>query len=270
MGQNITWIDSHCHLTHEKIGTLGTPEQLVENARVAGVAGMLNICCRISDEFPQVLGTAQKFDNVWCTIGTHPHDAGDAAEMAVSAQELAELAVGDPKIVGIGETGLDFYYKRSSTADQESSFRKHLHACVETGLPVVIHARDADEDMIRILREEGKGGRLRGVLHCFSSGPKLAGEALNLDFYISFSGILTFAKAEDLREIAKAIPPERLLVETDAPYLAPEPHRGKVNEPAFVRHTGKFLADLHQISEQDMASITSQNFFDLFDKAKRS
>lgn len=263
------YIDSHCHLTHEKIQPLGGPERIVANAKAAGVDGMLNICCRISDEFPQVLETAQKFDNVWCTIGTHPHDAGDPAEMAITAAELAELAMGDPKIVGIGETGLDFYYKRSSGADQESSFRKHLQACVETGLPVIIHARDADEDMIRILREAGAGGKLRGVLHCFSSGPKLAGEAINLDFYISFSGILTFANAASLREIARAVPPERLLVETDAPYLAPEPHRGKVNEPALVRHTGKVLAEIHGMSEEDLASITKNNFFDLFTKAKK-
>ncbi len=260
------WIDSHCHLTHEKFGTM-TPEDLVRNAKAAGVEGMLTISCRIADEFPSILKTAQQFDNVWCTIGTHPHDAGKDSEKAVTEQGLVDLALSDPKIVGIGETGLDYYYMSSPREDQIASFRKHIRACLETDLPMVVHARDADEEIIGIIKEENTEGRLRGVMHCFSSGRKMAEEALDLGFYISFSGIVTFKKAEELQSIAKAVPLERILVETDAPYLAPEPFRGKTNEPALVGYTGKKLAELHNISEEELAKHSKNNFFSLFNKA---
>lgn len=262
------WIDSHCHIDHGKIGTLGAPGEIVARARAAGVDGLLNICCRISDEFPSVLAQARAQDNVWCTIGTHPHEAGDPEEKAVTFEKLVDLARSDPKVVGIGETGLDYFYNHSGVEDQKDSFRKHLRACRETDLPVVVHARDADEDIAQILREESGGGALRGVLHCFSSGRKLAESALDLGFYVSFSGIVTFKKADELRAIAKDIPLDRILVETDAPYLAPEPVRSAVNEPANIVHTGRMLAALREVSEAEMARRTRENFFALFNRAK--
>ncbi len=261
------WIDSHCHLTHERITGIGTPEELVARAGETGVEGMLNICCQISGDFPDVLAVAQKFQNVWCTVGTHPHDAGLEAEKAVSQDKLVEMARSDPNIVGVGETGLDYYYDYSPHEDQQESFRKHIRAAIEAGLPLVVHARDADEDIAAIIREEGAGTNLTGVMHCFSSGAKLAEDMLEMGFYISFSGIVTFKKADELRDIAKNVPLERLLVETDAPYLAPEPHRGKVNEPALVVHTGQALAKLYNIDEETIATHSKENFFRLFDKA---
>jgi TatD DNase family protein len=261
------WIDSHCHLNHAKLAEAGTPEQVVENARAGGVESMLTICCRVADEFPEVLATAKKFPNVWCTIGTHPHDASKPGELALTQDQLVEKSLSDPKIVGIGETGLDYFYKNSTPEDQHVSFRKHIRACIEADMPMVVHARDADEDIAKIIKEENKSGKLRGVMHCFSSGRKLAEEALDFGFYISFSGILTFKQAEDLRAIARDVPKDRLLVETDSPYLAPMPHRGKTNQPAYVAHTGAVLAEIHGVSPEEMARITKQNFFSLFKRA---
>ncbi|MGQ0527495.1 MAG: TatD family hydrolase [Alphaproteobacteria bacterium] len=260
------WIDSHCHLNHEKLAALGSVDAIVDNARSAGVDGMLSICCRIESEFPHILSMVKKYEKVWCTIGTHPHEASRPDEKAVSVEKLVSLANSDPKIIGIGESGLDYYYNHSTREDQQASFRKHIRACVETDLPIVVHARDADEDIIRIIREEGRG-KLRGVMHCFSSGTKMAEEALELGFYISFSGILTFKQAQNLRDIAAKVPLDRVLVETDAPYLAPEPHRGKTNQPSFVVHTGRKLAEVYRISEEKMAADSKANFFRLFSRA---
>lgn len=261
------YIDSHCHLIHNRLKNLGEPAQIIANAADAGVEAMLTICCDIKHEFPQVVDLAKQFPNVWCTIGTHPHDAGVAEEKAVSLEKLIELATSDPNIVGIGESGLDYFYKHSPVEDQKESFRKHIRACINTGLPLVVHARDADDDVIEILREEGAGKDLKGVMHCFSSGRALGEAALDMGFYISFSGIVTFPKSEELRDFAKDVPLERLLIETDAPFLAPEPHRGKINEPALIIHTGRCLANLHKISEEELANHTKNNFFTLFDKA---
>ncbi len=265
------WIDSHCHLNHERNAEGDTPDKIVARARTAGVEGMINICCTISTEFPTILSTARTNDNVWCSLGTHPSDAGDEREKAITLEQLITLARSDDKIVGLGESGLDYYYGRDSKEDQQASFRKHIRACLETGLPLIVHSRDAEEDTIRIIREEGgqKAG-LKGVMHCFSSGPYLAEKSLEEGFYLSFSGIVTFKKSSELQDIAKATPLDRILVETDAPYLAPEPYRGRVNEPAFVTHTGRFLADLKNISEEDFATHSKNNFFTLFDKAKLS
>lgn len=262
------WIDSHCHLIHKRLLNLGGPEQVVKNAEAEGIEGMLTVCCDIAHEFPEVLAVARQFSNVWCTIGTHPHDAGVEAEKAVSLEELIALAQSDPNVIGIGESGLDYFYKNSPVEDQQESFRKHIRACIETGLPLVVHARDADDDIIRILREEGQGSDLKGVMHCFSSSRKLGEEALEFGFYISFSGIVTFKKSEELRNFARDVPLDKLLVETDAPFLAPEPHRGNINEPALMIHTGKLLAELQDISEEELASHTKQNFFQLFDRAE--
>lgn len=262
------WIDSHCHLNHEKIREAGSVDDLVAKAHQAGIGGMVTICCRIADEFPDILKIAQNHENVWCSIGTHPHNAGEEEEQAISQTELIRQAKSDPNIIGIGESGLDYYYDNAPREDQKRSFRKHIRACIETGLPLIVHAREADDDVAAIIREEGANAALKGVMHCFSSGPALAEDMLDFGFYISFSGILTFKNAGQLREIAQKVPPERLLVETDAPYLAPEPHRGKVNAPVYVRETGKILAQLHGKTEEDMAKITTENFFRLFDKAK--
>ncbi|MCB9995675.1 MAG: TatD family hydrolase [Rhodospirillales bacterium] len=262
------WIDSHCHLIHKRLLNLGGPEKVVENAGQAGIDAMVTICCDIAHEFPEVLSVARQFGNVWCTIGTHPHDAGVPEEKAITLEKLVELASSDSNIIGIGESGLDYYYKNSEPEDQQESFRKHIRACIETDLPLVVHARDADDDIIRIMREEGQGTKLKGVMHCFSSSRKLGEEALDFGFYISFSGIVTFKNSQDLRDFAKDVPLDKMLVETDAPFLAPEPHRGQINEPALVPHTGAVLAGIKDVSEAELAARTTENFFTLFDKAK--
>lgn len=261
------WIDSHCHLNHGKIKDAGTPAELRARAHLAGISGMLTVCCNIAEEYDELRGIAAQFDDVWCTVGTHPHDAAVESEMALSAADIAEKASADPNIIGIGETGLDYYYNNSPKAEQIASFEKHVEACLLTDLPIIIHSRDAEEDTARILRDSGKG-KLRGLMHCFSSGPQLARDALDIGFYISFSGIVTFPKAEELREIVKSMPLDRILVETDAPYLAPVPHRGQTNEPAYVAKTGVFLAELKGISPEEMAEIMTENFFRLFNTAK--
>jgi TatD DNase family protein len=265
------WIDSHCHLNHEKIKPIGSPADIVRMAKEGGVEGMLTICCRIADEFPEVLSIAREHESVWCTVGTHPHDAGKDAEQAVTFEELVRIARSDPKIIGIGESGLDYFYDKSPRDLQEISFRKHIRACIETGLPLIVHARDADEDIIRILKEEGAGqGCLKGVMHCFSSGRKMAEEALDIGFYISFSGILTFKAADELRSIARDVPMDRLLVETDAPYLAPVPKRGETNQPAYVAHTGAVLAGVKNVPVDEMAVVTKANFFRLFERVNKN
>lgn len=265
------WIDSHCHLNHERTAEGDTPAAIAARAQAAGVGGMLSICCEIVREFPSLLATVKPLNNVWCSVGTHPHDAGLAAEKAVTLEQLVALAKSDDKVIGIGESGLDYFYDNSPRADQEKSFRKHIRACIETDLPLIVHARDADEDIIRVIREENGGKpRVRGVMHCFSSGPLLAEKALEEGFYISFSGIVTFKKSKELQDIAKAVPLDRLLVETDAPFLAPEPYRGKTNEPAYVGHTGRFLANLLNLDEETVATHSKNNFFSLFNKAQKT
>lgn len=264
------YIDSHCHLNHNRLKHLGTPEELVRNANDAGVDGMVTICCRIREEMNDLLKIANDNQNVWCTVGTHPHDAGKDEEMAITLEELIALAQSDPKIVGIGESGLDYFYKNSEPEDQKVSFRKHIQACIATDLPLVVHARDADEDIMQIIREEGEGTNLSGVMHCFSSGRAMGEDALDFGFYISFSGILTFKNADELRSFAADVPLDRLLVETDAPFLTPEPDRKHINEPARVVHTAKVLADIKGISEEELARITTENFYNLFKKAKET
>jgi TatD DNase family protein len=262
-------IDSHCHLNHDRLHHLGGAGALVDAALAAGVNGMLTINCRISDEFPAVLGVARAHDRVWCTIGTHPHEASDPAEKSIVQDELIRLAQSDPKIIGIGESGLDYFYKHSTVEDQQDSFRKHIRACIACDLPLVVHSRDAEEDTMRIIREEGTGTRLKGVMHCFSSKPSMGDDALDFGFYISFSGIVTFKKSTELQDFCKRVPKDRILVETDSPYLAPEPHRGAINQPAYVAHTNAFIANLHDIGAKQMAQMTTDNFYTLFDRAQR-
>lgn len=263
------WIDSHCHLNHVKIKENDSNiKDIIARANSAGIDGMLSVNCRISEEFEEIKNIAESFDNVWCSIGTHPHDAGAKEEKAYSVKDIVNLTSSSNKVIAIGETGLDYFYKNSSIDDQKESFRKHIRVCLETGLPLIVHSRDAEDDTMEIIREEGAGTSLSGVMHCFSSDRKLAEEALDFGFYISFSGIVTFKKSQELRDIAKDIPIDRILTETDAPFLAPEPHRGRICEPALMVHTGEILASLHDMALNDFAKHTSDNFFSLFKKAK--
>lgn len=266
----MNFIDSHCHLNHEKMAPGDTPSAMMDRAHGAGVSGALTICCKISDEFESVRELARTVPNVWCTVGTHPHETGVAAEAEITEDQIIAHVQSDPRVIGVGETGLDYYYNLSDHPAQHASFRKHIRAAARAGVPLIIHARDADEDIIKILREEGAGvdPHVRGVMHCFSSTAWLAEQSLDIGFYISFSGIVTFKKATELQAIARTVPMDRMLVETDAPYLAPEPLRGKVNEPAYVSHTAKFLAHLRGVTVEDIGIHTTENFFRLFDKAQ--
>lgn len=263
------WIDSHCHLTHERIRDFASPEALVRQANDDGIDGMLTISCQIAGDFKDQLRVAKAYQNVWCSVGTHPHDSGLQAEKDISAGEIVRLANSDDKIVAIGECGLDYFYDNSPREDQAAGFRKHIDACLETDLPIIVHSRDAEEDTAAILKEQGLG-KLTGVMHCFSSKAALAEKALELGMYISFSGIVTFKAAEELREVAKVVPKDRILVETDAPFLAPVPYRGQTNQPAYVAHTGAFLAELLGMSSEALAGQTTENFFRCFPKAKKT
>lgn len=254
-------IDSHCHLDFPDFGE--ELDDVVARAGRAGVSHMVTISTHLS-RFPQVLAVAERFPNVFCTVGIHPHEAGTEAE--VTAEELVRLAE-HPKVVGIGETGLDFYYEHSPRDVQERQFRTHIAAARTTGLPLIVHTRDADTDTIRIMEDEAAKGAFPGVIHCFSSGRALAERMLALGLYISFSGIVTFKKADDLREVAAMVPEDRILVETDSPYLAPVPKRGKRNEPAFTAFTAAKIAEVRGISAADIATATTRNFKRLFAKA---
>jgi len=262
------WIDSHCHLNHSGINEKGSPSEIIAAAKKAGVSGMMTVCCRISEEVDTLLNIANEHDNIWCSVGTHPHDAGLEAEKGFSQDSIVDLVKANDNVIAIGETGLDYFYDNSPRDEQQQSFRKHIKACIKADVPMIVHTRDADEDTAKIMREEGAGTNLSGVMHCFSSSQWLAEQALDMEFYISFSGIVTFKKAEELRQTAKIVPLNRVLVETDAPFLAPVPYRGKVNEPAYVTNTGEFLAELYGISKEEFAKITTDNFFRLFKKAK--
>ena len=259
------WLDSHCHLNHERIEELGTPSEIIQSAKQAGVNGMMTICCEIDKEFNQLNSIAMANENVWCSVGTHPHDAAAVTEEKFSSDNIVKMVKDNAKVVAIGETGLDYYYDNSPRDEQKESFRKHIRASLESNTALVIHTREAEDDTIQILKEEGAP---RGVLHCFSGSRDLAKKGLDLGLYISFSGIVTFKKATELQEIATRIPLERMLIETDAPFLAPVPLRGKINQPANVIHTGQFIANLRGVSEEEIAKKTQENFFELFPKAK--
>ena len=256
-------VDSHCHLDYEGLAER-LPEVLAQ-AEQAGVGLMVSISTRVR-KFERLLRIAEENPNVYCTIGTHPHHAHD--ELDVSVTELVELA-SHPKVVGIGEAGLDYHYDLSPRAAQEQGFRLHIAAARETGLPLVIHSREAEEDTARILEEEMRQGFFKPLLHCFTSDVSLAWRGLALGAYVSFSGILTYKNAENLRVTAAEVPLDRLLVETDSPYLAPVPFRGKTNEPAYVIKTLETLAKVRGVSAEAMARATSDNFFRLFDKVPR-
>lgn len=254
-------VDSHCHLDYP-----GLAEDLpgvLARARNAGVGALLTIGTKLAD-FPRVRAIAETYHEVWCSVGVHPHEA---ASEAADAARLIELA-SHPRVIGIGETGLDYYYDRSPRPQQQANFRVHVAAARETGLPLIVHTRDADDDTAAILAEHAGDGKLSGVLHCFTSSRRLAERAIGLGFYISISGIVTFKNAEDLRETVGVIPLDRLLVETDAPYLAPVPMRGRPCEPAFVVHTAAKVAELKNVSAAELARATTANFFTLFTRAQ--
>src|SRR6185312_8161521 len=256
-------VDSHCHLDFPDFAE--ERDAVVARARAAGVGMMVTISTRVK-RFDAVRAIAEAYDNVFCSVGTHPHNA--AEETDITVEELVKLSA-HPKVVAIGEAGLDYFYDRSPRDVQAAVFRRHIAAARQTGLPLVIHSRDADADMEAILRDERGKGAFPFILHCFSSGAALAQAGVELGGYVSFSGILTFKKSEELREIAKGVAQERLLVETDAPYLAPVPFRGKRNEPAYVAHTASVLAETIGISADEVAALTTANFFRCFDKAAR-
>jgi len=254
-------VDSHCHLNYK--GLVEDQAAVIARARGAGVTTMLNIATRES-EWADVIGVAERDPHIWATVGIHPHEAD--AHPDIDAGKLIAVAA-HPKVIAIGETGLDYYYDHSDRARQQASFRSHIAAARETGLPLIVHTRDAEEDTATILADEMGKGAFTGVIHCFTASSAFANEALALGLYISLSGILTFKNAKDLQATAQTIPQDRLLVETDAPFLAPVPHRGKTGEPAFVVDTARFLAALRNVSFDDLAETTSRNFFTLFTKA---
>ncbi|HYM17926.1 MAG TPA: TatD family hydrolase [Micropepsaceae bacterium] len=256
-------VDSHCHLDFPDF----VPERdaVLERARAAGVGHFLTIGTGLA-RFEGVRAVAEGAPDIDCTVGIHPHDA---AKEPLSGPEPLLKESAHPKVVGFGESGLDFYYNHSPREEQIRNFRAHIAAARQAKLPLVVHTRDAEDDTIAILREEQAHGCFAGVIHCFTGTPRLASAALELGLYISVSGIATFKKSEDLRATIKSVPLDRLLVETDAPYLAPQPVRGKRNEPAFVVHTAAMLADLKGVNADELADITTSNFFRLFAKAKR-
>ncbi|MEQ8387928.1 MAG: TatD family hydrolase [Alphaproteobacteria bacterium] len=256
-------VDSHCHLDFPDFAD-DLPE-VIDRAAAAGVGAMLTIGTRLS-RFPGVRRVAEGCDRIWCSVGIHPHEAENESGVA---KETLMRETEHPKVVGIGETGLDYFYEHAPRDKQRENFRAHIGAARETGLPLIVHAREADDDIIAILRDEHEKGAFPGLIHCFSSGPALAECALDLGLYISFSGIVTFKKAEALRDIARDAPLDRILVETDAPYLAPVPKRGKRNEPAYVAHTAARLAELREMSPSALAEHTTENFFTLFRKIDR-
>jgi TatD DNase family protein len=257
------FVDSHCHLNYK--GLVEQQAEILKRARESGVSAMLNISTR-EREWDEVIGLAEQENDVWASVGIHPHEADQHVGMDC-AKLVAKSA--HPRVVAIGETGLDYYYDKSDRAQQCTGFREHIKASRETGLPIIIHTRDAEADTAAILTEEMREGAFTGVIHCFTASAEFARIALDLGLYISLSGIVTFKNAKDLQDIAKWLPADRLLVETDAPFLAPIPHRGRTGEPAFVADTARFVAQLRDVALESLAQQTSDNFYDLFTKARR-
>jgi TatD DNase family protein len=260
-------VDSHCHLNFEDFGEDITP--ILQAAAEHGINTFLNIACRL-EEIDPIIKLIETYPQILGTVGIHPHEAASTFE-AIAPQSIYEVLKSytlHPRIVGVGETGLDFYYNHSPKAEQEQSFRQQIELAIEMHLPVIVHTRDAEEDTIRILKDYQ--GQLTGVIHCFSGTQWLADQALALGFYISYSGIVTFPKAADLRETVKSVPKDRILLETDAPFLAPVPKRGKRNEPSFMIHTAELVASLKEMALEEIALQTTNNFYTLFNKALRS
>jgi len=257
------FVDSHCHLNYK--GLVENQADILTRARDNGVSAMLNISTR-EREWDDVISLAEQEKDVWASVGIHPHEADQ--HVGVDCAKLVGKSA-HPRVIAIGETGLDYYYDKSDRAQQCSGFREHIKASRETGLPIIIHTRDAEADTATILTEEMREGAFTGVIHCFTASADFARIALDLGLYISLSGIVTFKNAQDLHDVAKWLPADRLLVETDAPFLAPIPHRGKAGEPAFVADTARFVAQLRDVPPETVAKQTSDNFYDLFTKASR-
>lgn len=253
-------IDTHCHLDFPDFEA--ERDAIIDRAAQAGVGQMITISTRVR-KFDTILALAERYANVFCSVGTHPNNADE--ELDVTVEDLVRLSA-HPKVVAIGEAGLDYFYDTVSPADQMTGLRRHIAAARQTGLPLVIHSRQADEDMAAVLTEETANGPFPFLLHCFSSGPELARIGVELGGYVSFSGILTFPKSQDLRDIAATVPQDRLLVETDAPYLAPKPFRGKRNEPAYVAHTAAVLGETLGVTSEEIATLTTHNALRLFSK----
>ena len=254
-------IDSHCHLNYA--GLAERQDEVLANARARGVAGFLNISTRQS-EWGDVVGAAERNDDVWATVGVHPHEADAHPDLGAAA--LVEAAA-HPRVIGIGECGLDYHYDNSERPAQRERFEAHIDAARQSGLPLIVHTRDAEDDTAEILGRAVKEGGVKGVLHCFTGTANLARKALDFGFYISLSGIVTFKSARDLQETARMLPADRILVETDSPFLAPVPHRGQTCEPAFVADTAVFVAELRQETPEALAETTTDNFFRLFSRA---
>ncbi len=256
-------VDSHCHLdfphlAEDRAGVLGRAEE-------AGVKVMQSISTKLS-RFPEILEIAEIYPQVYCSVGVHPH----SADQEGPENAAALLAHTDhPKVIGVGEAGLDYFHKNSTPANQAAGFRAHIEAARQSGLPLIVHTRDADDDTLAIMREELQKGRYEAVIHCYSSSPALGYEAVELGFYLGLGGILTFKRSEELRATIADIPLDRLLLETDSPYLAPEPYRGKKNEPSYVAHVATKLAEVKQVSIDEVEQATTDNFFRLFNKARR-
>jgi TatD DNase family protein len=254
-------IDSHCHLQYK--GVVEDQQGVLERARAAGVHGFLNISTKQS-EWGQVIATADREPDVWASVGIHPHEADAHADLGADALREASA---HPKVIAIGETGLDYYYDKSDREVQKALFRMHIGIARETGLPIIIHTRDAEDDTASILAEEMEKGAFPALIHCFTASSEFGRKVLDLGLTISLSGIVTFKNAKELQEIAAEIPEDRLLVETDSPFLAPIPHRGRPCEPAFVRSTAEFVANLRGESLETLAANTTRNFHALFTKA---
>ena len=262
-GSLMMLVDSHCHLNFPDFKN--DMDAVIARARENGVGVMQTICTEM-EEFDEVSAIAEKHDFIYCSVGVHPNESG--------VKKYAELEsllskTSHPKVIGVGETGLDYHYETSGRGIQQESFRIHIRAARESGLPLIVHTRDADDDTVDILSEEMASGAFKGLIHCFTSTKYLAEKAIDMGMYVSLSGIISFKNAEDIRNTVKGLPMDRLLVETDAPFLAPLPHRGKRNEPSFVVHTNRKLAEIKGISEDECAKATTDNFFRLFDKARR-
>jgi len=255
-------VDSHCHLDFDELSS--DLENVLLRAKAADVRILQTICTKIS-QFDKVKKIAEEHENIYCSVGVHPNEVENEGVISV---ETIIKATENPKVIGIGETGLDYYYEHSDKDSQRESFINHIRASQETQLPIIIHTRSADEDTVSILKEEMKRKKFPGLIHCFTATQELANECLNIGLYISISGIITFKNAENLRSVVKTIPIERLLVETDAPYLAPMPMRGKPNEPSFVKHTVHYLAELLGKTPEEIAEKTTENFLRLFSKVK--
>ena len=253
-------IDSHCHLDFKEFNE--DFRQVLDRARNNSIIGMQTICTKVS-EFENILSIANNEKNIWCSIGTHPHNT---EHDVVTSEQIFNMSKND-KVIGIGETGLDYYYENSPKESQKHSFIQHIRISKKSGLPLIIHAREADQDIIDILMSENNDNDIKGVLHCFTATKDMAIKALDMDLYISFSGIITFKNADHIRECCKIIPKDRILIETDAPFLAPTPNRGKRNEPSYIVETLKTVAELKKIDIKEMAEITTNNFFNLFTKA---